>query len=128
MERKEIYVISDKSALHIIIYIVAICAWYYYGLNPQNLRSVQQVNHIEFFTYHTNDIVVNVVGKLKRSSVDEKAIQKKMKSIVPKSSGTAYKGVAKGKNLILIQTESFNNFVIGATYNGQEITRCGKYM
>lgn len=45
-----------------------------------------------------------------------------MKSIVPKSSGTAYKGVAKGKNLILIQTESFNNFVIGATYNGQEIT------
>ena len=111
-----------KSALHIIIYIVAICAWYYYGLNPQNLRSVQQVNHIEFFTYHTNDIVVNVVGKLKRSSVDEKAIQKKMKSIVPKSSGTAYKGVAKGKNLILIQTESFNNFVIGATYNGQEIT------
>ena len=37
-----------KSALHIIIYIVAICAWYYYGLNPQNLRSVQQVNHIEF--------------------------------------------------------------------------------
>ena len=73
-----------KSALHIIIYIVAICAWYYYGLNPQNLRSVQQVNHIEFFTYHTNDIVVNVVGKLKRSSVDEKAMQKKIKSIVPK--------------------------------------------
>lgn len=67
-------------------------------------------------------MVVNVVGKLKRSSVDEKAIQKKMKAIVPKSSGTAYKGVAKGKNLILIQTESFNNFVVGATYNGQEIT------
>lgn len=41
-------------------------------------------------------MVVNVVGKLKRSSVDEKAIQKKMKAIVPKSSGTAYKG-GKGK-------------------------------
>ena len=54
-----------KSVFHIIIYIVTICAWYYYGLNPQNLRSVQQVNHIEFFTYHTNDVVVNVVGKLK---------------------------------------------------------------
>lgn len=120
-DRKFVLSLS-KSAFHIIIYIVAICAWYYYGLNPQNLRSVQQVNHIEFFTYHTNDIVVNVVGKLKRSSVDEKAIQKKMKEIVPKSSGTVYKGVAKGKNLILIQTESFNNFVIGATYNGQELT------
>ena len=119
-KEKKFTVSFIKSVFHIIIYIVAICAWYYYGLNPQNLRSVQQVNHIEFFTYHTNDVVVNVVGKLKRSSVDEKAIQKKMKAIVPKSSGTAYKGAAKGKNLILIQTESFNNFVVGATYNGQE--------
>ncbi len=31
-------------------------------------------------------------------------------------------GVAKGKNLIMIQAESFNNFVVGLKVNGQEVT------
>lgn len=109
-------------AVHGILYIVSFCSWYYYGFNPQNLRSVQKVNHIEFFTYHTNDILVNVIGKLKRRDVDEEKILKVMKENVPVSSGEEYRGVAKGKNLILIQTESFNNFVIGTEYNGQELT------
>ena len=109
-------------AAHTVLLIVMICAWFYYGWNPYNLRSVQKVNHIEFFTYHTNDILVNVVGKLQRGSVDKEEILKKMAEIVPKSSGEKYRGVAKGKNLILIQTESLNDFVIGAEYNGQELT------
>lgn len=101
---------------------VSVCLWYYYGWNPANLRSVQKVNHIEFFTYHTNDIGVNVLGKMRRKNVDEEELLKTIEENVPKSSGTRYKGVAKGKNLILIQTESLNDFVIGAWYNGQEIT------
>lgn len=107
---------------HALLLIIIICAWFYYGFNPYNLRSVQKVNHIEFFTYHTNDILVNVVGKFQRGEVDKDAILKTMEEIVPKSSGDDYKGVAEGKNLILIQTESFNDFVIGAEYNGQELT------
>lgn len=112
----------STTLVHIALYIAALCCFYYYGFNPQNLRSVQKVNHIEHFTYHTNDLLVNVIGKMQRGSVDEEALQAEMAEIVPTSSGDAYKGVAKGKNLILIQTESFNNFVIGATYNGQELT------
>lgn len=107
---------------HALLLIIIICAWFYYGFNPYNLRSVQKVNHIEFFTYHTNDILVNVVGKFQRGEADKDAILKTMEEIVPKSSGDDYKGVAEGKNLILIQTESFNDFVIGAEYNGQELT------
>lgn len=33
-----------------------------------------------------------------------------------------YWGVAEGKNIILIQMESFQNFLIGLTVNGQEVT------
>lgn len=33
-----------------------------------------------------------------------------------------YLGMAKGKNLIYIQVESLENFVIGKTVNGKEIT------
>ena len=100
---------------HALLLIVMACAWFYYGWNPYNLRSVQKVNH-------TNDILVNVVGKLQRGQVDEEEILATMEEIVPKSSGEAYKGVAEGMNLILIQTESLNDFVIGAEYNGQELT------
>lgn len=106
----------------VAVIVSGICLWFYYGFNPQNLRSVQKVNHIEFFTYHTNDILVNVIGKMKRKNVDEEAILKTMEENVPKSSGDKYRGVAKGKNLILIQTESLNDFVIGKIYNGQELT------
>ena len=102
--------------------VTGVCLWFYYGFNPQDYRSVQKVNHIEFFTYHTNDILVNVIGKMKRGNVDEEDVLKTMKETVPQSSGEKYKGVAKGRNLILIQTESFNDFVIGKTYNGQELT------
>lgn len=108
--------------VHTILLIVMVCAWFYYGCNPYNLRSVQKVNHIEFFTYHTNDILVNVIGKLERDEVNKEEILNTMEEIVPKSSGEAYNGVAAGKNVILIQTESLNDFVIGAEYNGQELT------
>lgn len=33
-----------------------------------------------------------------------------------------YTGIAKGKNLLIIQLESFQEFLIGFTYNGQEVT------
>lgn len=109
-------------AAHTILCVLSICAWFYYGWNPQNLRSVQKVNHIEFFTYHTNDILVNVIGKLKRGEADEKRLLQTMSENVPTSSGDEYRGVAEGRNLILIQTESLNDFVIGKEYNGQELT------
>ncbi|MFC5700336.1 LTA synthase family protein [Cohnella faecalis] len=36
--------------------------------------------------------------------------------------GTAYFGIDKGKNVIIIQMESFQNFLIGLTVDGQEVT------
>ncbi len=111
-----------RHLIHWVIYGITICCFVYYGWNVTNERYVQKVNHIEFFTYHTNDIIVNVGGRIHRQSVDESQILEEMEEIVPKSEGNAYAGVAKGMNLILIQVESLNDFVIGADYNGQEIT------
>lgn len=110
------------AAAHAALFVLMLGGWYYYGCNPYNLRSVQKVNHIEFFTYHTNDILVNVLGKMRRGEADRDAIAESMEENVPQSSGEAYRGAAKGMNLILIQTESLNDFVIGAEYNGQELT------
>ena len=108
--------------VHIVLFTAAICSWYYYGTNPQNERYVQKVNHIEIFTWHTHDIIMNTLGKLRKNEVDEEELQKQIAEIVPASSGQDYRGAAKGMNLILIQTESLNDFPIGAEYNGQELT------
>ncbi len=107
---------------HISLYIVLAVSFWYYGFNPFNYREIQQINHIEIFTYHTNDILVNVVGKMQRKNIDESELIEEIEAARPKSSGSNYQGVAEGKNLILIQVESLNDFVIGAEYNGQEIT------
>ena len=111
-----------RRLIHLAIYIATAICFVYYGWNVTNERYVQKVNHIEFFTYHTNDLIVNVGGRIARSQVDEDEIQAQLKELVPASEGDAYHGVAKGKNLILIQMESFNDFVIGAEYNGQVLT------
>ena len=111
-----------RLILHLVIYAAALFCFIHYGWNLNNSRYVQKVNHIEFFTYHTNDLIVNVGGKIARRNVDEGEIRKEMASIVPKSEGNLYSGVAKGRNLILIQVESLNDFVIGADYQGQELT------
>lgn len=108
--------------VHGLLFVGAGCTWFYYGFNPYDERSVQRVNHIEIVSYHTNDILVNVVGRMRRGKADVEAISKAMEENVPKSDGQNYKGVAKGMNLILIQTESLNDFPIGAMYNDQEIT------
>lgn len=99
------------------IITIVILAW-----NPLNDDDVRSVNHLEFVAYHSSDIVQFVEGEIERVNVNEKAIQKEIASLVPKAKGTKYKGIAEGKNLIVIQMESFQNFVIGRSYNGQELT------
>ncbi|MDO4975845.1 MAG: LTA synthase family protein [Eubacteriales bacterium] len=111
-----------KRIIHLAVYVISVISFIYYGFNFTEERYVQKVNHIEFFTYHTNDLLVNVGGRIRRRNVDETDIQNRMKEVVPQSEGENYQGIAKGKNLILIQIESFNDFVIGAEYNGQTLT------
>lgn len=122
MQKKESKLKLNWRVLHIGLYIVTICCFIYYGFNINNERYVQKINHIEFFTYHTNDLIVNVGGKLKRKNINEEALLQRMDRVLPKSEGTDYQGIAKGKNLILIQVESLNDFVIGTEYNGQKVT------
>lgn len=102
--------------------IVAVVSLFLLIWNPFQDDDVRSVNHLEFISYHSSDIVKFVEGELERVSVDKEAVQKEIEELVPKAEGTKYRGIAKGKNLILIQIESFQRFVIGRTYNGQALT------
>ncbi len=81
----------------------------------------------EFFSYHVMDVISATTGAgggevsendllaeinyRNKIYTDESAL-KKLK----------YNAVAQGKNLIVVQMESFQNFVINYEYNGQEVT------
>jgi phosphoglycerol transferase MdoB-like AlkP superfamily enzyme len=56
------------------------------------------------------------------SSKDQKEIQNWIDSKNEKLPANSYKGAFKGKNLLVIQVESLENFVIGQSVDGQEIT------
>ncbi|MDO5294645.1 MAG: LTA synthase family protein [bacterium] len=92
------------------------------AINPLGAHNFIKINTVEFFTNHVNDLVCSVMKDVSASSVDEEEVMQEVNQVAENSSSTNYKGIAKGKNLIVIQVESLQNFVIGAKYNGKEIT------
>ncbi len=92
------------------------------AINPLGLRSFIKLNSVEFFTNHVSDVVCSVMKDVSAGSVNEEEVMQEVNNVAETSNTSNYKGIAKGKNLILIQVESLQNFVIGAKYNGKEIT------
>lgn len=88
----------------------------------------ETVSKREFFSFHVQDIVraftsdqdddvlnaTDLVNELKIRNASYKSIKTLEKG--------KYWGIGKGKNLIVLQIESFQDFVINRTYNGVELT------
>ncbi len=70
----------------------------------------------ELFCYHTYDIAYTI------NTVNDEYVVDKSKYVSPDYSDSEYYGLAQGRNVIVIQVEALQNFVIGAYYDGQEIT------
>lgn len=88
-------------------------------INPMNSVLCTSISNQEFMLYHTKD-VLEVTGI--HSDVNWK---KELKGSIMKydeEKNIPYFGIAKGRNLIVIQIESFMNFLINAKYEGQELT------
>jgi len=78
------------------------------------------------FNYHTIDLfnyVSNAIESNKPiSSSTKQEISDFLASNKAANSGTVMSGVGQGKNLIIIQVEALQQFVINRSINGQEIT------
>ena len=85
-------------------------------LNVTNSSMVQAVSNQEILTFHIKDIINGTFSTKSNNSLaaftDDYNVEKE---------GPLF-GVAEGRNLIIIQIESLQNFVVGLKYNGQEIT------
>jgi phosphoglycerol transferase MdoB-like AlkP superfamily enzyme len=71
----------------------------------------------EILTYHTSDALNQIFGKSAGSDIDA---LKYMSAGAEQAS--PYLGIASGRNVITIQVEALQSFVIGLIYNGQEVT------
>ncbi|MBB6215607.1 phosphoglycerol transferase MdoB-like AlkP superfamily enzyme [Anaerosolibacter carboniphilus] len=85
---------------------------------------VEKLLRQELLTYHINDIYSSMIAKADDQvgdyGLESYLLQKRHQEAFVENRKDY--GIAKGRNLIIIQVESLQNFVINKEYNGQEIT------
>ncbi len=110
--KKEIkYILVSLGAVFIILVI-----------NPLQSVAIDKVNSVEFFTNHVNDIYSAISDNIITSEIPPEEVLEAVEVVAPQSAGNRFGGIGEGKNLIVVQVEALQNFVIGAEYNNQVIT------
>lgn len=94
------------------------------SFNINNNAAIRKWGILFFHFNDTKTFVLDSIGKSILSSNDRKKIidfyaeKQKEKAALPKN----LNGIAKGKNLLVVQVEAFQQFAIGRSINGKEIT------
>lgn len=91
-------------------------------VNPFDSVAIDKVNSVEFFSNHVNDVYNALTEKIVTNEVPAEEVLDAVEEVVVQNDGHDLQGIGKGKNLVLIQVEALQNFVINAEYNGQIIT------
>lgn len=90
--------------------------------NPFHSAAFERVSNTEFFTNHINDVCETISSNIVKDTMSKDQILQVLNEDTPKAETKKYNGIGKGKNLIVIQLEAVQDMMIGATYEGQEIT------
>jgi len=103
----------------IVLGIVLVALFAFYNING----TINTIKAQELFTYHLVDIKNTITKdeKVEADGILTKADIEDLKSRASLKEGNLT-GIGKGKNLIVLQVEAFQNFAVGLTYDGQEIT------
>lgn len=78
----------------------------------------------ELYTYHITDIKDTILGKDKISKKEDLLTQEDIEELKSRArlKQGKHTGIGNGKNLIVLQIEGLQDFVVELEYNGQEIT------
>ena len=130
LKRKEF---KFKPILLMIIVVGILCSYYHFI--PESVELVtgyiynkkNSVRYGTIYGYHFVDIknAITHNNNTEYKTYDEMIevydeFKETQSELNPENE--EYEGVAEGKNVIILQLESVQNFVVGATINGQEIT------
>ena len=99
-----------------------------FSIPPLRISFTEKVGAREFFTFHVEDLVSSLGNRFLNLQTDQLEIlsrvgerNKIFQDLEALSRGKHW-GIAQGRNLIVVQIESFQNFVIQRDYDGQELT------
>lgn len=115
---------NNNGKRRIYTCLISVSLILFLAVNPFQNIFVKKINSVEFFSNHIRDIVEvssdafhkelwepqEVLEVVNASTEEEPLIEDTLE------------GIAKGKNLIVIQLEAYQNFLIGSTYNEQVLT------
>jgi len=107
----------SQSSIFIVSFLVLMIILF----NPLKINSFKRLKAQEFLIYHFSDIGIKIAKVLNIYKIEQEDLIKHFKK-KEKSNKKKYFGVAKNRNLIVIQIESFQNFLIEKEYRGKEIT------
>lgn len=116
-DMKPFYHAELKIALYLVTTFILIMI-----ANPFSSSAIARVNSMEFFTSHVGDIYETITDNIAKSEMEPDEILEVVGDNTEDPAMPKYNRVGKGKNLVVIQLEAFQDFVINASYNGQEIT------
>lgn len=136
IEIKKVKDFKKKPVIVMAIVIMVLCTYYHFI--PESLELVtgfiySKENSVKYGTiygYHLVD-VVNAVTNNKGTKYDSyddmlvayKEFKEKQDELARKDlTSYKFKGIASEKNVIVLQLESVQNFVVNKTINGKEIT------
>lgn len=112
---------SNRKAVAVLFCIsLAICIMNIFP-NQASMNETVQAEQMGILNYEAYALLAGQEEELIDSSVITQSVIDQTKGIQAQTSPILY-GAAKGKNLIILQMESFQNFLIHLTIDGQEIT------
>ncbi|MDO5517230.1 MAG: LTA synthase family protein [Clostridium sp.] len=87
------------------------------------LKTIQNIGPLDYEFIQDTKSMINFIKSKSPVPVNKQAeVDRWLKTNTEHLSDNELKGIAKGKNLIFLQVESLENFVINKSTNGQEIT------
>lgn len=107
-----------NKAKHPVIAVLLLCI-IISGLGGSTIFA--SINNQEFFSFHILDVANKALNLKRGMYVDENDLWISTGSYEKEIKGPLF-GIAKGRNLIVIQVESLQNLAINTKYNGEEIT------
>ncbi len=97
-----------------------------YGFASQVFSSLTSARHVGVLGYHLADVVRTVDRRVRAGHLSEQQyrdVVEWFRSTAPRRAGTGpLFGVARGANLVMVQVESMQAFVVGLEVDGQPVT------
>jgi len=97
-----------------------------YGFASQVFSSVANARHVGVLGYHIGDVARTVVHRLQAGHLSEKDYRDVLawfRSTAPRRAGAGpLFGAARGANLVMVQVESMQAWVVGLEVDGQPVT------